>query len=55
VSIGFYNVNLAQAKFDNGGLILGSSKFLLLPQRPLKTTLAIKVVKIDLKIIIKPP
>ncbi len=36
-----------QAKFTNIGLILGSSQFFLLPQVPLKTTLAIKLVKID--------
>jgi hypothetical protein len=33
-------------------LILSSSQFLLLSQWPVKTKLAIKVVKIDLKIII---
>jgi len=38
-----------QAKFDNGGLILGSSQFLLLPLLPLKMALNLKVVRIDLK------
>jgi hypothetical protein len=41
-----------QAKFAYEGSILSSSQFLLLPQRPLKTMLAIKVVKIYFKIII---
>jgi len=41
-----------QAKFACGGKVLGSSRFLLLPQLPQKTKLASKVVKIDLKIII---
>jgi len=41
-----------QAKFADGGLILGSSQFTLLPLLPLKTSLDIKVVKIDSKIII---
>jgi hypothetical protein len=41
-----------QAKFANGGLILSSSQFLLLPQLPQKKKLALKVVKIDLKIIL---
>jgi hypothetical protein len=36
-----------QAKFDNGGSILSSSQFLLLPQLPQKMKLASKVVKID--------
>ncbi len=43
-----------QTKFAYGGSILSSSHFFLLPQRPLKTKLAIKVVKIDSKIIILP-
>jgi hypothetical protein len=38
-----------QAKFDNGGSILSSSQFLLLPQLPQKMKLASKVVKIDSK------
>jgi hypothetical protein len=41
-----------QAKFPYGDLILSSSQFLLLTQRPLKIILAIKVVKSDSKIII---
>ncbi len=36
----------------NGSSISNSSQFLLLHQRPLKMTLALKVVKIDSKIII---
>ena len=39
-------------KLANGGLVLGSSQFLLLPQLPLKMILASKVVKSDSKIII---
>jgi hypothetical protein len=46
---------LRQAKFAYGGSILGMSQFLLLPHHPLKMTLAIKVVKIDSKIIISLP
>ncbi len=42
--------DLDQAKFAYGGLILSFSQFLLLPQRPLKMMLALKVVKIDSKI-----
>jgi hypothetical protein len=38
-----------QAKFDNGGLILSSSQFLLLPQLPQKMKLASKVVKMHSK------
>jgi hypothetical protein len=38
-----------QAKFPNGGLILGSSQFSILPQLPLKMMLNSKVVKIDTK------
>ncbi len=41
-----------QAKFAYGSLILSLSKFLLLPQGPIKMTLDIKGVKFDLKIII---
>ncbi len=44
-----------QAKFAYGGLILSSSQFTLLPQRSLKMILALKVDKIDLKIIILIP
>jgi len=40
-----------QAKFPNGGSVLGSSQLSLLPQLPLKTMLGLKVVKIDSKII----
>ncbi len=42
----FYNVfhQFRQAKFADGGSILTSSQFLQLPQLPLKTTIAIKVV-----------
>jgi len=36
-----------QAKFPDGGLVLGSSQFSILPQLPLKTMLGLKVVKID--------
>jgi hypothetical protein len=36
----------------NGGLVLGSSQFLILPQLPPKILLDSKVVKIDPKIII---
>jgi len=41
-----------QAKIAHGGLALGSSQFLLLPQLPQKMTIASKVVKIDSEIII---
>ena len=41
-----------QAEIAYGGLVLGLSQFSILPQLPLKMTLASKVVKIDLKIII---
>ncbi len=44
-----------QANFPNGGFILTSSRFLLLPHQPQKMKLASKVVKIDLKIIISLP
>jgi len=40
------------AKFAYGGLVSGSNQFTLLPKLPLKTTLDLKVVKIDSKIII---
>jgi len=43
-----------QAKFSNGGLVIGSSQFSQLPQLPQKTTLNLKVVNFDLKIIIMP-
>ncbi len=41
-----------QAKFPDGGSVLGLSKFLILPQLPPKIRLNSKVVKIDPKIII---
>jgi len=41
-----------QAKFAYGGSILALSQFTLLPWLPLRTTLNLKVVKIDSKIII---
>ena len=41
-----------QTKFPNGGLILSSSQFLILPQLPPKILLNSKVVKIDPKIMI---
>jgi len=41
-----------QAKFPDGGLILGLSQFSILPQLPLKILLDSKVVKIDPKIFI---
>jgi len=41
-----------QAKIANGGLVLGSSQFSLLPQLPYKMVLDSKVVKIESKIII---
>jgi hypothetical protein len=44
-----------QAKSANGGSILSSSQFLLLPQLPQKIKLALKVVKVDSKIIISLP
>jgi len=43
-----------QAKFADGGSILGSSQFTQIPQLPLKTTLDLQKVKINLKIIILP-
>ncbi len=44
-----------QSKFAYGDSILSMSQLLLLPQQPLKATLAIKVVKIDSKVIISLP
>jgi hypothetical protein len=44
-----------QAKSANGGLILSSSQFLILPQLPQKMKLASEVVKVDSKIIILLP
>jgi len=43
---------LGQAKFLDGGSVLGSSQFFKLPQLPLKMMLDLKVVKIAQKIII---
>jgi hypothetical protein len=57
-----YNLNMysvfqgfSKAKSANGGSILSSSQFLILPQLPQKIKLASKVVKVDSKIIILPP
>jgi hypothetical protein len=44
-----------QAKSANGGSILSSSQFLILPQLPQKIKLASKVVKVDSKISISLP
>ncbi len=44
-----------QAKFAYDGSIFRSSQYSMLTQRPLKVTLALKVVKIDSKIIIQIP
>jgi len=41
-----------QAQFPDGGSVLGSSQFSILPQLPPKIMLDSKVVKIDRKIII---
>jgi hypothetical protein len=41
-----------QAKFDDGGSILGSSQLTQLPQLPLKTTPNLKKIKINSKIIV---
>jgi len=50
--IEFYRAfhRFGQAKFPDGGSVLGSSQFSILPQLPLKTMLGLKVVKIDSKI-----
>ncbi len=45
----------SKAKSANGGSILSSSKFLILPQLPQKIKLASKVVKVDSKIIVLLP
>ncbi len=45
----------SKAKSANGGAILCSSQFLILPQLPQKIKLASKVVKVDSKIIISLP
>jgi len=39
-----------EAKFPDGGSVLGSSQFSVLPQLPPKMMLGLKVVKIDSKI-----
>jgi len=36
-----------QAKFPDGGSVLGSSQFSILPQLPQKTMLGLKGIKID--------
>jgi hypothetical protein len=53
----FYGIipGLYSVKHTDGGSILSLSQFLLLPQQPLKIMLAIKMVKIDFKIIVLPP
>jgi len=48
----FTDLAIGQAKFAYGGLSLGSNQFRQLSQVPLKSTLNLKVVKIDSKIII---
>jgi hypothetical protein len=55
--IGTYSVfqGFSKAKSANGGAILSSSQFLVLPQLPQKIKLASKVVKINSKIIILLP
>jgi hypothetical protein len=55
--IGTYSVfqGFIKAKFPNGGSILSSSQFSILPQLAQKMKLASKVVKIDSKIIISLP
>jgi hypothetical protein len=45
----------SKAKSANGGSILSSNQFLILPQLPQKIKLASKVVKVDSKIIILLP
>ncbi len=49
----FYSVfhQFRQVKFDFGGSIVSLRQFLLMPQQPLKMTLALKVVKMKSKII----
>jgi hypothetical protein len=58
-NIGTYLYNVFQgfskAKSANGGSILRSSQFLILPQLPQKIKLASKMVKVDSKIIISLP
>ncbi len=45
-------MDIRQSKFIYGGLVLGSSQFSQLPQLPQKTTLNLKVIQFDSKIII---
>ena len=54
---GFYSVfqGFSKAKSANGGSILSSSQYLILPQLPQKIKLASKVVKVDSKIIVSLP
>jgi hypothetical protein len=53
----FYSVfqGFSKAKFANGGSILSSSQFSILPQLAQKMKLTSKVVKVDSKIIISLP
>ncbi len=51
----FQGFSKAKSKSANGGWILSTSKFLILPQLPQKIKLASKVVKVDSKIIILLP
>ena len=44
--------DLGKLKLQNGGLVLGSCQFLILPQLPYKMMLNSKVVKIESNIII---
>jgi hypothetical protein len=50
-SLYFYRAfhEFERAKFPDGGSVLGSNQFLILPQLPQKITLDSKVVKIDPK------
>jgi len=50
-SYGVFHV-FGQAKFLDGGSVLGSSQFLILPQLPPKILLDSKSVKIDPKIVV---
>jgi len=54
VKVMFYRAfhRFGQAKFPDGGLVLGSSQFSILPQLPQKILLDSKGIKIDPKIII---
>jgi len=54
VELQLYRVihEFGQGKFSDGGLVLSSSQFSILPQLPPKIMLNSKVVKIDLKITI---